>query len=110
MISRQIVTLLLLFASIGFSIAEAGGLAAGKSKVEAICQTCHGLDGIGTLAGVPNLSGQKMEYMVTQLKAFRSGRREHNQMTIIAQMLTDKDIDNVSAWYSNIKITIEPPR
>jgi len=107
---RTAITSLLLFSSIGFNVAEAGELASGRMKVNAICQTCHGLDGIGTIAGVPNLSGQKKEYMVTQLKAFRSGRREHNQMSIIAQMLSDDDINNVSEWYSNIKITLEAPQ
>lgn len=87
----------------------AGDLLAGKAKVESICQTCHGIDGIGNIAGVPNLSGQKKDYMQIQLEAFRSGRRQHAQMSIIAQMLSDDDIDNVSEWYSNIKISVEIP-
>jgi cytochrome c553 len=111
MMSRPIIIPLLLLVSIGLKVVEAGGeLPTGKIKAESACQTCHGIDGIGTMAGVPNLSGQKKEYMVTQLKAFQSGRREHNQMSIIAQMLTDDDIDNVSEWYSSIKITVETPQ
>ena len=30
-------------------------------------------------------------------------------MSLVAQKLTDKDIDNVIEWYSNIKITIKLP-
>ena len=83
----------------------AGNLKPGKDKVQAVCQTCHGLDGISTLAGVPNLAGQKEEYIIIQLKAFRDSRRQHAQMSIIAQMLSDDDIDNVASWYSSIKIS-----
>ena len=53
-------------AVVGFSTGtvQAGDLLMGKAKAEAICQTCHGLDGLGTIAGVPNLSGQKEDYMI----------------------------------------------
>ena len=30
-------------------------------------------------------------------------------MTMIAQMLSDDDIENVSEWYSRIKISISDP-
>ena len=89
--------------------AVAASLAAGKARAEAICQTCHGMDGLGTIAGVPNLSGQQEDYMIKQLKAFRSSQRQHSQMSIIAQMLSDVDIENVSKWYSSIKISVELP-
>ena len=89
--------------------AVAASLAAGKVRAEAICQTCHGINGLGTIAGVPNLSGQQEDYMIKQLKAFRSSQRQHPQMSIIAQMLSDVDIENVSKWYSSIKISVELP-
>jgi len=85
-------------------------LVAGKAKVEAVCQTCHGVDGVATSAMVPNLSGQQKEYLGIQLEAYRSGDRQHAQMSIISQMLTDEDIANVSAWYSNIKVIVEVPQ
>ena len=91
------------------STVSAQDLNAGRAKVEAACQTCHGVDGVATTAMVPNLSGQQKEYMVVQLEAFRSGQRQHPQMTIIAQMLNDDDIENVSGWYANIKISVEAP-
>lgn len=92
------------------SPAMAGNPQAGKEKAEGACQTCHGTDGIATMAMTPNLSGQREEYMVIQLRNFRDGKRRHEQMSIIAKMLTDDDIDNVSAWYSSIKITLEMPQ
>lgn len=80
-----------------------------NAKVESICRTCHGMDGLGTIAGVPNLSGQKYDYLVIQLEAYRNAKRHHPQMSIIAQMLSDADIRNVAKWYSSIKITVELP-
>ena len=40
---------------------------------------------------------------------YKSGKINHPQMSLIAQMLSDEDIENVSEWYSKIKITIELP-
>jgi len=91
------------------NMAFAGELMAGKAKVETTCQVCHGLDGQATLAMAANLSGQQKEYIVGQLEAYRSGKRHHEQMSIIASMLSDDDIENVAEWYSSIKITIELP-
>ncbi len=89
--------------------AYADDLAAGKMKAEVFCQTCHGMDGVGTIAGVPNLSGQKEDYMKIQLEAYRTGKRQDLQMSIIAQSLSDQDIRDVSKWYSSIAITITMP-
>ena len=81
----------------------------GKEKAKAVCQTCHGLDGQATMAGVPNLSGQKEDYIVIQLQAFRTAQRQHAQMSIIAKMLSDADIENVAAWYSGTKTSVQLP-
>ena len=90
--------------------ASAAELAAGKAKAEAMCQTCHGMDGKATIPTAANLSGQQKEYLKIQLEAYRSGKRRHEQMSIIAQMLSNDDIANLAEWYSSIKITIEMPR
>jgi cytochrome c553 len=87
----------------------AGDLAAGKAKAEMVCQTCHGLDGRGVQAMVANIGGQQKQYLVKQLNDYRAGRREHAQMSIIAQMLSEEDIDNVTEWYSSVVATFEIP-
>jgi cytochrome c553 len=46
---------------------------------------------------------------LAKLKDYKSGKINHPQMTLIAQMLSDEDIENVAEWYSNIKISIELP-
>jgi cytochrome c553 len=91
------------------SAGHADDPAAGKAKASQVCASCHGLNGIATLPEAPNLAGQSPFYLQAQLKAFRSGERKQEQMSIIAQDLSDKDIENVSAWYSSIKVTAKMP-
>ncbi|HUJ87553.1 MAG TPA: cytochrome c [Burkholderiales bacterium] len=88
----------------------AGAADAAPHLVRTLCQTCHGLDGVAVLQGAANLSGQQKEYLVEQLRAYRSGRRRNEQMTIIAKPLTDDDIEKLSEWYSSIKVTVETPK
>jgi len=83
-------------------------LEAGKDWASKICSNCHGLDGQATKGGnsaiSPKITAQQKTYLIAKLKDYKSGRIEHPQMSLIAQMLSDEDIDNVSEWYSRIKI------
>lgn len=96
--------------TLGASSASAADMVAARSKVSALCQVCHGMDGVAILAEAANLSGQQRGYLVAQLRAYRSGSRKAPQMSIIAKSLTDADIENLAAWYSAIKVTVEPPK
>jgi cytochrome c553 len=88
--------------------AWAADAAAGRQKA-AMCQTCHGLDGVGRLPDVPHIAGENTGYLVRQLDAFRSGERRHEQMSIIAAGLSDDDIADLAAWYSSIEFTVTMP-
>jgi cytochrome c553 len=91
------------------AVAARADPALGKSKVQAICSVCHGVNGIGTNPDVPNLAGESVNYLEKQLKAYRSGERQHEQMSIIAKDLSDDDIRNVAEWYQALKVTVEEP-
>ncbi|MCI0681164.1 MAG: cytochrome c [Gemmataceae bacterium] len=80
----------------------------GRQKAK-MCQTCHGIDGLAKIPSAPHIAGESELYLVTQLKAFRSGKRTHEIMSLIAQQLSDEDIDNLAAWYSSIKIEVTVP-
>jgi cytochrome c553 len=88
-------------------------LQAGKEKAETICAACHGVNGKaesgGNSGAVPNIFAQQRDYLSIKLKDYKSGKLQHPQMTLIAQMLTEEDIENVSEWYSRIKIEIIDP-
>lgn len=90
--------------------AIAADMVAAREKVLALCQVCHGLDGVAILAEAANLSGQQYGYLVTQLRAYRSGARKDPQMSIVTKTLTDADIENLATWYSSIKVTVESPK
>jgi cytochrome c553 len=89
--------------------ADAAAVAAGK-KTAATCAVCHGLDGLSKNPEAPNLAGDNADYIIKQLKAFQSGTRLNDQMSIVAQSLSDEDVRNVAAWYSSIKVSAELPQ
>ncbi len=88
--------------------AAAADAVAGRQKARQ-CQTCHGIDGIATIPIAPHIAGESQIYLETQLKAFRSGKREHEIMSVVAKDLSDADIADLSAWYASIKITATMP-
>ena len=59
-------------------------MAAGKKKAR-LCAVCHGLDGLSKNPEAPNLAGDDAGYIVKQLKAFQSGARQNEQMSIMAR-------------------------
>lgn len=88
--------------------AAAADAAAGRQKARQ-CQTCHGLDGIAKIPIAPHLAGESQIYLQTQLKAFRSGKREHEMMSVVAKNLSDEDIADLAAWYASIEIKATMP-
>jgi cytochrome c553 len=76
-------------------------------KAKAIpCAVCHGALGVGVLADIPNLAGQPERYLAEQLKAFRSGKRNHEVMSIVAKPLTDADIADLAAWFASLQVEV----
>ena len=81
----------------------------GRAKAQA-CSVCHGPLGISNAPDAPHLAGQPRIYFVEQLKAFRSGKRAHPVMNVIAKPLTDGDISNLADWYGSLKIEVREKR
>jgi cytochrome c553 len=90
------------------SPALAADATAGKEKAKQ-CAVCHGIDGIARMPIAPHIAGESSIYLETQLKAFRSGKREHEIMSVIAKDLSDEDIADLSAWYASIQISVTVP-
>lgn len=101
--------MLIALALMAFALpAQAGDAAAGKVAAGK-CRTCHGIDGIARIPIAPHIAGESTIYLETQLKAFRSGKRVHEIMSVVAKNLTDEDIANLAAWYSSIEFTARMP-
>jgi cytochrome c553 len=90
--------------------ASAQDIAAGKKTAAGTCAVCHGQDGLAKVPDAPNLAGNNAVYLAKQLNAFKSGERKHEQMSIIAESLSDADIANLAAWFSAIKVTVTLPQ
>jgi len=80
--------------------ALAGDVEAGKIK-SAMCASCHGVNGISMSPLWPNLAGQKEQYLIKQIKAFRDGTRQDPMMAPMVAALSDADIENLAAYYAS---------
>ncbi len=96
--------LIAIFATLVFAsnAAMAGDIEAGKAK-SAICASCHGPNGNSVNPLWPNLAGQKEQYLVKQIKAFRDGTRQDPMMAPMVAALSDEDIANLAAYYASQK-------
>ena len=83
--------------------APAGDPAKGRDKVR-MCQGCHGIEGWRTaypeVYQVPRIAGQHEAYLVKALQEYKSGERNHPSMRAIAASLSDKDMADIAAYYS----------
>ena len=88
----------------GWSNAANGGKAGnpdhGKAVATAHCASCHGDTGNGANPQYPKLAGQKAAYLYGQLWAFKKGSRPSTVMESIVKPLSDSDLADVSAFYS----------
>ena len=85
---------------LSFDYAYSGDVEAGKSRYAQNCGNCHGPGGMG-LASYPKLSGKEIAYLVDKLKTYRAGTRigpNSDLMIMMAQPLTDNEIDNLAAY------------
>lgn len=65
------------------------------------CFACHGVDGVSLNPEFPSLAGQNKNYLIKQLKAFKSGDRKSQVMKPMASGLSDKDIEHVATYFSS---------
>jgi cytochrome c553 len=78
-----------------------GDAAAGKAKVSA-CAGCHGANGEGK-GQYPALAGKSEDDIEHALADYKSGKRTNGVMKSFAANLSDKDIENIAAYYSTLK-------
>lgn len=80
-----------------------GDVKAAEGKV-AMCIGCHGIPGYQAsfpeIHRVPMISGQSEKYLVNALVAYQKGERKHPTMRGIAGSLTDQDMADLAAYYT----------
>ena len=80
---------------------EAADIAAGRALASRVCAACHGERGVSVADAIPNLGGQRAQYLESQLKALKGGARVNGVMNSIARQLSDSEIANVAAYFSS---------
>jgi len=74
-----------------------GDPAAGEPRT-AMCGGCHGPRGVSSDAATPSLAGQDPQYLMKSIKAYRTSRQHWGMQRYVAG-LSDKDIENITAFY-----------
>jgi len=82
----------------------AGNAEAGRHK-SSMCVGCHNIPGYKTafpvVYSVPKLDGQHAVYIVSALRAYKSGERRHPSMRAVAASLSDQDMADLAAFYAS---------
>ena len=86
------------------TVQAAGNAAAGKAKAAQVCAACHGPEGNKPTAPEnPILAGQHPDYLVKALKDYKSGKRNNAIMKGFAAALSNRDIEDLAAWFASQK-------
>jgi len=89
-------TLILCFSN---AYSQQGSVAAGQTA-SVTCGACHGPDGNSVTPDWPSLAGQHSAYIVRQLRAYRDKERPDPGMQQFAATLTDQQMLDLAAFYS----------
>ena len=77
---------------------SAADLPAGGAKYQAVCASCHGVNGASVIPAQPILAGQHAEYLDAQTRLYRDGGRQNAVMGAMAKGLSDDEIRDISAF------------
>jgi cytochrome c553 len=93
------------FMSVATQAQDITGNAQAGQKINAMCIGCHGIKGYQAsfpeVYKVPMISGQSAKYIESALHAYQKGERKHPTMRGIAESLTDQNIADLAAYYSD---------
>lgn len=93
------------FISVFFSAHETNAADAHRGEILSEterCQGCHGETGISETSVIPHLAGQQQHYIVKQLQDFKTGKRKHPIMSIMAADIVDEDAADIAAYFSSM--------
>ena len=74
---------------------------AGEAIARNECADCHGMDGRGNTAEIPNLAAQPAKYLVEAMHAYRDGGRLHAALQDMTQGMSEADIANIAGYYAS---------
>ncbi len=65
-----------------------------------MCAACHGERGIAKVPGVPNLAGQRLDYLLDALRQYRDGGRDVAVMRAAVGPLSRKQLEQLARWFA----------
>lgn len=93
--------LLLGFASTAFAQADAGKEALYVKSLAATCANCHGTNGKAVEgSSVVSIAGLDRDYMVAQMKAFKTGTRPATIMHQLSKGYSDAQIETLATYFA----------
>ncbi len=89
--------------------AVAGDVEAGRQKAAA-CVACHGDKDFGGIFYTYQLAGRNADKLTIKTNKYRTGKIFHPIMNLFTVGLTDKDVEDISAYYQSLgKPAFTPP-
>ncbi len=85
---------------------DASGMNEAVQTAETICAACHGKDGNSAISLNPKLAGQHQEYLLKQLKNFKSGSRANVVMSGMVANLTEDDMKSLADYYAGQQLNL----
>lgn len=99
--NRLIVLATLLLASPFAAAAPAAPDTVARPPRLGLCAACHGARGHAVVPGVPNLAGQRLDYLLDALHQYRDGRRDVAVMHAAVGPLSEAELKQLARWYAN---------
>jgi cytochrome c553 len=81
-------------------VISTGNPVAGREKSQ-LCQGCHGEFGNSTDPLIPNLAGQRGEYISKQIRNYQDGTRKHQIMNAMAKTVSNNDLADIAAYFAS---------
>ncbi|MEO8123886.1 MAG: cytochrome c, partial [Burkholderiales bacterium] len=76
------------------------------AKINSMCIGCHGIPGYRAsfpeVYEVPKIAGQGAKYIEAALEEYKKGSRKHPTMRAVADSLTEQNIADLAAYYSQL--------
>ena len=89
---------------VAFSAAAQDAATLNLRSLAATCGNCHGTDGRAVAgSAVVSLAGMPKDYLLTQMKAFKSGTRPATVMHQISKGYSDAQIESLAGYFAAVK-------
>ncbi len=72
-------------------------------RINVTCAACHGTDGNSPTSAFPSIGGQQAEYLLKQMRDIKGGQREVAVMVGMLDNMSDQDLVDLAAFYSEQK-------